>query len=65
MAVLTEAGAESAGFAAYLEQGRHEVERICREAEALDVFGVPSFVIDGELFWGRKHPPDVRAMLAA
>jgi hypothetical protein len=31
-AVLTEAGAESAGFAAYLEQGRHEVERICRDA---------------------------------
>jgi len=31
----------------------------------LGVFGVPTFVVDGELFWGREHLPDVRAMLAA
>jgi len=28
------------------------------------VFGVPSFILDGELFWGREHLPDIRAMLA-
>ena len=55
-----------AGFSAYLkEEGRAEVERICRAAEAIGVFGVPSFVVDGELFWGREHLPDIRAMLAS
>ena len=64
-AVLEEAGADTASFSAYLTgQGREELERICREAEANGVFGVPSFVVDGELFWGREHLPDIRAMLA-
>ena len=29
------------------------------------IFGVPSFVVDGEQFWGREHLPDIREMLAA
>jgi 2-hydroxychromene-2-carboxylate isomerase len=29
------------------------------------VFGVPSFVLDGELFWGREHLPEIRDMLGA
>ena len=63
--VLAEAGADAAGFSAYLtEDGRVEVERICRAAEAIGIFGVPTFVLDGELFWGREHLPDIRAMLA-
>jgi 2-hydroxychromene-2-carboxylate isomerase len=63
--VLAEAGADAAGFSAYLtEDGRVEVERICRAAEAIGVFGVPTFVLDGELFWGREHLPEIRAMLA-
>ena len=65
-AALEEAGADTAGFSAYvLEEGRQELERICRAAEANGVFGVPSFVVDGELFWGREHLPDIRARLAA
>lgn len=64
-AVLTEAGADGAGFAAYAEAGRTEVAEICRAAEARGVFGVPSFVLDGELFWGREHLSDIRDMLAA
>jgi 2-hydroxychromene-2-carboxylate isomerase len=64
-AVLKEAGADTAGFSAYLAgKGREELERICRAAEANGVFGMPSFVVDGELFWGREHLPDIRAMLA-
>jgi 2-hydroxychromene-2-carboxylate isomerase len=64
-AVLKEAGADTAGFSPYLAgKGRKELERICRAAEANGVFGVPSFVVDGELFWGREHLPDIRAMLA-
>jgi 2-hydroxychromene-2-carboxylate isomerase len=63
--VLAEAGADTAGFAAYAaEEGPAEVRRIGREAEAAGVFGVPTFVIDGELFWGSEHLLDIREMLA-
>ena len=66
MAVLAEAGADTAGFASYLTgEGRAELVRICRGAEEKGVFGVPSFILDGELFWGREHLPDIREMLAA
>jgi 2-hydroxychromene-2-carboxylate isomerase len=51
--VLEEAGAESGGFAEFAQgEGRLELERVCREAEALGIFGVPTFVVDGEIFWG-------------
>ena len=64
-AVLAEAGADTAGFAAYVSQeGPPEIARIGREAEEAGVFGVPTFVVDGELFWGREHLPDIREMLA-
>jgi 2-hydroxychromene-2-carboxylate isomerase len=62
-AVLNEAGAEGAGFAGYAQEGRAEVARISRAAEEQGVFGVPSFVVDGELFWGREHLPEIREML--
>ena len=65
-AVLAEAGADTAGFADYLAgEGRAELVRVCRDAEEKGVFGVPSFIVDGELFWGREHLPDIREMLAA
>jgi 2-hydroxychromene-2-carboxylate isomerase len=63
-AVLTEAGGDAVEFPAYLaEDGRRELERVCRAAEVIGVFGVPSFILDGELFWGREHLPDIREML--
>jgi 2-hydroxychromene-2-carboxylate isomerase len=63
-AVLAEAGADTAGFVAYAaEQGPAEVRRIREDAEAAGVFGTPTFVIDGELFWGSEHLPDIREML--
>jgi 2-hydroxychromene-2-carboxylate isomerase len=64
-AVLSEGGADGGGFAAYLQTGREAVAEISRAAEAIGVFGVPTFVVDGELFWGSEHLPDIRAMLAA
>ena len=64
-AVLAEAGADAVCFSGYWrEEGRAEVDRVSRAAEAIGVFGVPSFVVEGELFWGREHLPDIRAMLA-
>ena len=51
-ALLVEAGAPQ-GFAAFLEgEGGVEHDRLRGEAEASGVFGVPTFVYDGELFWG-------------
>ena len=64
--VLAEAGADAAGFSDYAaDEGRREVDRISRDAEAAGIFGVPSFVVDGELFWGSEHLPDIRRMLAS
>jgi 2-hydroxychromene-2-carboxylate isomerase len=60
-AILDEAGAS--GFAASADHGRAEVAKIVAEAEAQGVFGVPSFIVNDELFWGREHLPDIRAML--
>jgi len=51
-AVLEQSGAPP-GFAAFLDgEGgdRHDALRI--EAEASGIFGVPSFVLGGEIFWG-------------
>ena len=64
-AILEESGADGAAFAAHAQEGRDEVAAISRAAEERGVFGVPSFVVDDELFWGREHLPDIRAMLAA
>ncbi|UYN93810.1 MAG: DsbA family protein [Enhydrobacter sp.] len=51
-AVLGEAGAP-AGFRAFYDgAGGAEHDRLRNEAEASGVFGVPTFVFDGELFWG-------------
>src|SRR5713101_3079838 len=64
--VLGEAGADTAGFADYAAgEGPREVDRISRAAEETGIFGVPSFVVDGEQFWGSEHLPDIREMLGA
>ena len=64
--ILIEAGAEPTGFAGYAAgPGRVELDDICRAAEEIGVFGVPSFVVGGGLFWGREHLPNIREMLGA
>jgi 2-hydroxychromene-2-carboxylate isomerase len=51
--VLDEAGADTEGFFEFLDgEGRREHDRIRQEAHELGVFGIPTFVLDGELFWG-------------
>lgn len=46
-------GGDVAAFETYAEgPGREEQARIVAEAEEMGVFGVPSFLLDGELFWG-------------
>lgn len=65
-AVLAEASADVAGFRAFLAgEGREEHGRIRAEAEAAGVFGVPSFIVGGELYWGHEHLPAIRERLLA
>ncbi len=62
--VLADVGADAAGFNNYLEgEGQAELDQLRLEAEELGVFGVPSFVLDGELFWGREHFRMIRQRL--
>lgn len=64
--VAAEAGAEVAGLVAWATgEGRAEHDRIRAEAEAQGIFGVPTFVLDGELFWGREHLELIRMRLQA
>jgi 2-hydroxychromene-2-carboxylate isomerase len=62
--VLDHCGAAASGFAAFAQEGRAAVASISRAAEEVGVFGVPTFVVDNELFWGREHLADIREMLA-
>jgi 2-hydroxychromene-2-carboxylate isomerase len=64
-AVLSESGASSSGFLSQADALREEVAAISRAAEAGGVFGVPTFVVAGELYWGSEHLPDIRSLLAA
>ena len=52
-AIIASLGGSAADFEAYVEgPARGEHDRIIAEAEALGVFGVPTMVFNGELFWG-------------
>ena len=63
---LEQSGAESTAFDEFADgEGRRELERIGHEAEGNGVFGVPTFVIDGELFWGGDRLWMVREKLEA
>ena len=66
--VIASLGGSPKDFQAYVEgSARVEHDRIIAEAEAIGVFGVPTMVFNGELFWGgdrldmlidRIHNPD-------
>ena len=62
---LRKLGADVAAYDKRLVNGAAEIEAINRKAEEDGVFGVPSFVLDGELFWGTDTLPQIRKRLAA
>ena len=62
-AALSNAGADVAAFDRRLTNGRDELAEIDQRAEDQGVFGVPSFILDGELFWGNDALPQVRKRL--
>ena len=62
-AVFAECGAEASKSSAASEALRAEVFAISRAAEDEGVFGVPTFILAGDLYWGREHLPDIRDRL--
>lgn len=61
IAVLNQAGASVDGFEAYLEgEGRRYHDDLQEEILDRGYFGVPTYVIDGEMYFGREHLPRVR-----
>jgi 2-hydroxychromene-2-carboxylate isomerase len=51
--VIASIGGSAREFEAYARgPAREQIDRIVAEAEALGVFGVPTMVFNGELFWG-------------
>ncbi len=74
--VIASTGGSAKDFEAYVHgPARAEHDRIIDEAEALGVFGVPTMVFNGELFWGGdriellidriKNPESVAAALGS
>ena len=63
---LIAVGATAEGFRAYATgDDAGELYRIYQEADAQGVFGVPTFVFRGELFWGEDRIGLLRERLAA
>ncbi len=62
--VLADAGAQMDAFEVFLA-GAGRAEHDAMQARIFDagIFGVPSYVVDGELFFGREHLPMVRWLL--
>jgi 2-hydroxychromene-2-carboxylate isomerase len=51
--VIASVGGSAGDFQAFVEgPARAEHDRIIEDAEAIGVFGVPTMVLNGELFWG-------------
>jgi 2-hydroxychromene-2-carboxylate isomerase len=63
-AIISEAGADGGAFQARSDDLRSEVATISRKAEADGVFGVPTFVLAGEIYWGSEHLADIRERLS-
>lgn len=66
-AVLAQSGVDANNFFTFLEgEGRRQLEAIQQQAEAVGVFGVPSYLLDdGDLYWGREHLSRIRELLTA
>ncbi len=64
--VIQSAGADARGFSTFLEtEGRTQHAAIQAKAEQLGVFGVPSMLYQGELFWGGDRLEFLRERIRA
>ena len=63
-AVVAESGGDGEGYRAFLAgEGRREHDALHAQLHGAGLFGVPTYVIDGEVFFGREHLPAIRWML--
>jgi 2-hydroxychromene-2-carboxylate isomerase len=63
--VMTEAGVESAGFGDFLNgEGRAAHDATNEAAFAAGVYGVPTYLVEDEAWFGREHLPRVEWILA-
>jgi 2-hydroxychromene-2-carboxylate isomerase len=63
---IQDAGLDPSGFDAFVDgPGGAAHDRIRAEAESQGLFGVPAYLIDGELFWGGEKIPEIRDRLTA
>ena len=61
---VAEAGGDGAGFADYLaSEGRAAHDALHAQLHPCGVFGVPTYVVADEIFFGREHLPMVRWLL--
>lgn len=67
VAALDKAGAPGRGFKEFLAgPGLERLDRLLKDAEdRLGVFGVPTYAVGGEIFWGGDRLPQVRERLEA
>lgn len=64
-AVVAETGGDADAYRAYAGgPGRAEMDAVIDAAETAGVFGVPMYVLDGELFWGGDRLDLLRERLA-
>jgi 2-hydroxychromene-2-carboxylate isomerase len=64
-AVLRESGLETEGFEAFVNgPGRVEHDELNRAAFDAGVFGVPTYLVGEEMWFGREHLPRVAWLLA-
>jgi len=64
-ALLVECGVDAAGFDDFLRgEGRALHDEVRADAEVAGVFGVPSYLVDDELFWGTERIERVRERAA-
>ncbi|MFP6717651.1 MAG: DsbA family protein [Alphaproteobacteria bacterium] len=63
--VLGETNVDVTDFDAFAaDEGRLLHDKVRTEAEKKGVFGVPTYVLDDEIFWGREHLPLIRLRLS-
>ena len=64
-AMLEQAGADVTGFAAFADgEGRAEHDAMQPAIFDAGIFGVPTYVVAGEIFFGREHLPRVRWLVS-
>lgn len=62
--VLASAGIETRGFSAFAEgEGRAQHDRINAAAFGAGVYGVPTYLVDDEMWFGREHLPRIEWIL--